>query len=179
LFLFAKEYAPLSSIFSGSFSRFQSLTEKGASPVNVRFLEYEVILKNFVKQPVFGWGLGATFTYYRPWLQTFRTVAYTHNFFTYLLLYLGLIGFFSFLYLMFTLIRFLFEQRRRHDLFINAVSDAFILSTIGVLFYAQFQAIHKTFFFNIFLAILIGVSARMKILQVESESKECESEINE
>ncbi len=177
LSIFLIRFTPFSPLLSGFFNRFTALAEKEASPVAVRLVDYNVAFNNFLSQPIFGWGLGARFEYYRVGYRIFREVAYTHNILTYLLLYLGLVGFFYFLYFMFTLFRTLFKQRRKKILFIRAVADSLILGTIGVLFYAQFQSTYKSFTFNIFLAIVIGLAARMKILQ-DKIAREEEVEID-
>lgn len=161
LLIFLINYTPLSPLFSGLYKIFAFVTVKGASPVSVRIIDFEVALKNFLSQPILGWGLGAKFEYYRTWYRPAVEAAYTHNILTYLLLYLGLMGFSSFAYLIFILSKDLFAQRKGNSLFNKALADSFILSIIGILFYAQFQSIYKSFSFNLFLALVIGVSARI------------------
>lgn len=167
-------FTPLSPLFTDFLSRFTFLTTNEATPVIVRLIDYNVALKNFLAQPIFGWGLGATFEFYRIGFGIYREVAYTHNLFTYLLLYLGLVGFMCFVYLLYTLFRGLFALRMNNDLHIRAVTEGLLLSVVSVLFYAQFQTSYKSFTFNIFLAIVIGLFARMKASQHEIRSDKTE-----
>ena len=107
-----------------------------------------------------------------------RQKTYTHNYFSYVLLHYGVLGFVTVLSILTSICSTFwlgYKDGINRDL--RKCALACFAGLIGTLTYVQFQAIHKSLSFMVYLAILIAYAARMEQMRRQSrvcgESMEC------
>ena len=98
-----------------------------------------------------------------------RRKAYTHNYFSYVLLHYGALGLFTIVGILISLCStFWLGYKSRGDRDLRKCSLASFVGLVGMLTYVQFQAIHKSLSFAVYLAILIAFAVRTDRLRIET-----------
>ncbi|MDX1901429.1 MAG: O-antigen ligase family protein [Gammaproteobacteria bacterium] len=103
-------------------------------------------------------GIGAGNSFMTP---TGEERTYIHNLCLYSLVYGGLFGLISCLFLYFTLIKSLLLRAHQTN---NAIYIAFLALLCSLFFYGQFFAVHKGLAFNVMLFLMIALALRKPFL---------------
>jgi hypothetical protein len=127
--------------------------------ISSRMLEHIIFLQDFQEAPIFGHGVGYEIPYYFPDGTLFKYVSYTHNMFTYLLLYTGVFGTSIFVVLVASSLVKLLKLSRSRFAEMQGIAGGMIFSALAVLLYVQFNPFFKGISFNLFLGIAIGIAS--------------------
>jgi len=143
-----------------------------AHSVLVRFAEWKALWKLSWKKPLFGYGVGRAFTFYKEGEVGLVTTRYSHNIYLYLFYTMGIVGLFLFMMLVFNVIK-------KAKLIESTSSDSFVK--------AYCTAIHSIFFGflvtsitcpifigktnSVYIGLLIGVLAVLNRKYILKEAK--------
>lgn len=143
-----------------------------AHSVLVRFAEWKALWKLSWKKPLFGYGVGRAFTFYKEGRIGLVTTRYSHNIYLYLFYTMGIVGLFLFMMLVFNVIK-------KAKLIESTSSDSFVK--------AYCTAIHSIFFGflvtsitcpifigktnSVYIGLLIGVLAVLNRKYILKEAK--------
>ncbi|MCS7254558.1 MAG: O-antigen ligase family protein [Armatimonadetes bacterium] len=157
----AKKTVNLHSIWISRFSR--NILE------DVRVEESAAVLKEFAKHPILGNGLGYQYSYYRSAINLEWEGGYTHNFITYILLTMGLVGLIIFLWLLGTILLELHltykAVAKSQNEQIRSIFWGLVLCLIGVLLYSLMQSIFRALAFPIIVSFtLAGIVSLRRII---------------
>jgi len=147
---------------SNSIALLFSSEESQAIPV--RLLEYKVFWSYYIQKPIAGYGLGYEIPYYFADGTLFKYVSYTHNLFTYSLLFTGFVGTLILIGLFLSVIKNLTKSMKTNSPEIQGISCGFLLAFLAVLLYLQFNPFFKNLSFNLFFGITIGISVNLERL---------------
>jgi len=140
-----------------------------APSVLKRIKETENALQRFAESPFLGQGPGYVLETDMPEFGVRRRKAYTHNYFSYVLLHYGALGLFTIVGILISLCStFWLGYKSRGDRDLRKCSLASFVGLVGMLTYVQFQAIHKSLSFAVYLAILIAFAVRTDRLRIET-----------
>ena len=123
-----------------------------------RLVEYATAFNAFLRNPLFGAGLGFQFAYYTPGIGEQITI-YCHNSYLYVLSKLGMIGFIPFVMMLFTAIKVGIKILKSNlDSEEIGVVFSFIMMLLTVVI-KSFTTWHlNTVTFSMFVGVLLGIS---------------------
>lgn len=123
-----------------------------------RRIENEYAIRQIIKHPLFGIGLGNE---YRPYILGLddNLTRYIHNGFLWILVNMGLIGFLPFIWLY---IRFLVSGfsswKKIEDTILKSAATGFTLSGVGILLIAMVSPIFMQWFSIVVIATIMGLT---------------------
>jgi hypothetical protein len=134
-----------------------------------RLVEAAAAWERFTESPVFGHGLGSTFSVVLdgPFAHVDRqAMRYTHNFFTYMLYTGGIIGIFATVRFFHVALRVIIQGARLAARSSEpGVDMALVLLVLGMLVYIQFQSMFRSSTYFMMLGLVFGcLAARTSIL---------------
>lgn len=174
--------ALLWNALSGHGSTFMNWTYRFSKDItkDARIEEMNAVFHEFANYPLFGNGLGYQYSYYRSAIDFEWVGGYTHNFVTYILLTMGLVGFGVFLWLFIAIIRDILatyrqiKETKSQDM--RAIFWGWVSCLTVTLLYAQFQSIFRALAFPLIISFaLVGIVALRNIDQVDENKANYES----
>lgn len=125
-----------------------------------RVNQYHKATKLIAERPVFGWGLGKTYTYYEPGFYQFYETNLTHNIVLDLLLRTGVIGVCLFLLaIVITLISGANVWLRHPEAEVAALALGATANVAGMLSKGLVESIFEKYRLALFLGLMIGIIA--------------------
>lgn len=145
-----------------------------ASSLRWRDFEYVYALPSFLRQPIFGMGLGAV---YRPWLAAIDHAAfdgrgYLHNAHIWILLKTGIVGYalFAWLSVLF-LARGFRRWRSMPSTYLQAITLGFTLSYLGVLLSSAVNPVLMAWYWAPVVGLLWGLNEASYAIAAQSAQR--------
>ncbi len=137
-----------------------------------RFTEWKTLWNLIWRKPLFGYGVGRAFTFYKEGGVGLVTTRYSHNIYLYLLYTMGIVGLFLFMMLVFNVIKKAkLLQSRSSDSFVKAYCTAIYSILFGFLVTSIACPIFIGKTNSVYIGLLIGILAVLNRKNILEEAK--------